>query len=487
MTNISVLKHSLRKVLREAMFNSGFAGWSSNEDGPAEVNSNVDPSVAVTDPINPNFTPQNKIEFGVAVQQMVKNLPDTDMPELFNTLKTTIDDNRKAEDEEEMKNNAKQGGTDQVEERLRKIIRQALMEAKPVDWSKLPAPTGPLPPVKKIPAGVHGGEYSRWQEKQRNDVKKYLGKNKLDEPEVVDAPESGEPSEPNLADDSQETEVPSSQPAKRRAYKTTAIGGMSDVQGASFEQIAKELGFSVAGAKQAVDKALEKAQWLAQGIEGDDLEILVLTALNDYVKYLTKSGELTPADIQLMKGHPDIVRELDGFREFLHSAIRKARKAGQRLANPLDDDSMLATNDPDDDEEDVELSPDTVRGDGLSPDTVRGHSMDVDASPATVRDAPSTVRTPPVGRAAKTSYKIYPGSKKYGGKPVVTRVKGKVYGPSGETQFKPNEQGEMSLGDDGKLSVKKPGSDHTQVWDYVEESGSPRHDALVREALRKLL
>jgi hypothetical protein len=110
---------------------------------------------------------------------------------------------------------------------------------------------------------------------------------------------------------------------------------MVDVGGASFEEIAKELDFSVAGAKQAVDKALEKAKWLAQDIAEDDLEIMVLTTMNDYVNMLAKSGELSAADVQLMKDHPDIVRELDGFREFLATAIKRMRKQGQKVEDPL--------------------------------------------------------------------------------------------------------------------------------------------------------
>lgn len=449
MAKTSVTEQALREMVREAMFNNGFSGWSSNVEGPSEVNPNVDPSAAVTDPVNPHFTPQNKTEFGIAVNQLVKNLPDSDMPELYDAVKTTIDDNEKSDDEEEMKNKVLQGGTEQVEEQVRKAIRKALSEAKPVDWSKLSTPTGPLPPVKKIPTGVHGGEYTRWQEKNKSDIKKYLGKKgDVDEPEPSladddDAPASGTPD--------------SAAPAKRKAYKTTAIGGMSDVQGASFEQIASELNFSVAGAKQAVDKALEKAQFLATGIDEDEREILVLNALNDYVKYLTKSGELSAADVQLMKDHPDIIRELDGFREFLHNSIRRARKQGQQVIDPLDDSPAGGVED---------------LGDEAAEDV---------ASSAAAPAAPAAAK------AAKSSYKIYPGSRKYGGKPVVTRVKGKVYGPSGETQFSPNEQGEMSVGTDGKLSVKKQGSDHTQTWDPVEESGSPKHDALVREALKKLV
>lgn len=370
MTKVVVTEKALREMVREAMWNTEYSGWSSNHDGPATVNSDVDPSASVTDPVNPNFTPQNKTEFGVAVNQLVKNLPDADMPELFDTVKTAIDQNEKKKDEEEMTKKAAQGGTDQVEEAVRKNIRKILAdlnprwgnisEAKPVDWSKLPPVTGPLPPVRKIPAGVHGGEFSRRIEKTKADLKKGLGKAAatidapvtaaemgVEEPPVAAGEEASEeatvnPEAPQVGDG-----VPDA-PGKRKVYKASALGTMHDVdydedlgqrKPMTFEEIAAEMGFSVAGAKQAVDKAFEKAKFLfGGGMDEDDREILILTALNDYITFLTKSGELTPADIKLMKDHPDIVRELDGFREFLHNHIRRARRADQKLYNPVKDD-----------------------------------------------------------------------------------------------------------------------------------------------------
>lgn len=360
MTRLVVTEKALRELVREAMFNKEFSGWSANEEGPASVNSIVDPSAAVTDPVNPNFTPQTKTEFGVAVNQLVKSLPDTQMSNLFKTVKSAIDKEEENKDEENMEKKAAQGGTTQVEEAVRKAVRKILMEmnprwsrtlkeAKPYDWKNAPPVTGPLPPVKKIPAGEHGGEYTRRFNKHHGDLKTMLGKDidaaaaAAPEPEEVPSEENPDavqtPGVDSVEPSAERSVEPGAEePAKRHAYKATAIGGMTDVGGASFEKIANELGFSVAGAKQAVDKALEKAQFLATQMDEDDREILVLTTMNDYIKYLTKSGELTSADVQLMKDHPDIVRELDGFREFLHNAIRRNRKVGQTLVDPLEED-----------------------------------------------------------------------------------------------------------------------------------------------------
>jgi hypothetical protein len=409
----------------------------------------------VTDPVNPNFTPQSKTEFGIAVNQLIKNLPDTDMPELYDTVKAAIKDKAKKENEENMNKKTSQSKTTQVETAVRQVVRKMLedmnprftpnlSEAKPFDWKNAPPVTGPLPPVKKIPAGIHGSEYMRRIEKNKADLKRSLGKaaTAIDAP-ITDDEFGIEPESPELT---------MSDKPKHRAYKSTALGSMSDVGGKSFEDIAKELNFSVAGAKQAVDKALEKAKFLAQNISEDDLEIMILSAINDYIKYLTKSGELTAADVQLMKDHPDIVRELDGFREFLHNYIRRARKANQRLYNPVKDDEPTSDRDlnlKDDDEE----------------------VTSTDVASATTAAAPA--RLGAAKKAGKTLYKIYKGGNRYGGAPVVTRYKGKVYAPSGETLFSPNERGVVTPSEDGKLLVKKQNNDHVQSWDPVDEGSRP--------------
>jgi hypothetical protein len=110
---------------------------------------------------------------------------------------------------------------------------------------------------------------------------------------------------------------------------------MTDVGGASFKDIAAEMGYaSESGAKQAVEKALEKARFVAT-TDPTEIEIVTLTAMNDYIETLRKSGELSAADVQLMKDHPAIVAELDGFREFLDRALKKAQKPGQQILNPV--------------------------------------------------------------------------------------------------------------------------------------------------------
>lgn len=302
-TQVTVSEEALRELVREAL-DGGHLGdlTMPEEEPPVNVNDVVDQSAAVTDPINPNFVPQTKPELDVALKQLTKDVPIDNVPKLYKAVLDVIETEDLENEEDEQMKKAAEGGTTQVEEMVRKAVRSVLDEA-------------PLPPVRKIPFGVHGTEYMNSFQHAKDSLKDRFGKE--EEPEV----------------DAEEPE--DAKPKKRGAYKATAIGNMEDVSGASFQDIAKELGFSVAGAKQAVDKALEKARFLATGIDSDDLEIMILQTMNEYIASLTKTGELSAADVQLMKDHPDIVRELDGFREFLATAIKRKRKDGQEVESPL--------------------------------------------------------------------------------------------------------------------------------------------------------
>jgi len=96
----------------------------------------------------------------------------------------------------------------------------------------------------------------------------------------------------------------------------------SNKEGASFLEIAKELNFSVAGAKQACDRALAKASYVA-GMDEADLRILVLYSVRQYIDMLASGGDLDQSEIQFLLDHPADVEALDGFREFLAKAIKR--------------------------------------------------------------------------------------------------------------------------------------------------------------------
>ena len=261
---IVVTKNAVRELLREAMMNPS-VGWQSTtdlSDSPSTVSAVVDPSAAVTDPGNLNFKPSNRKELSVAISSIIDDISDDRAENIFDAIKDAIKD---TEEDKEMKDDKK------VEETIRLAIRKMLKEAE-------------LPPVKKIPIGVHGGEYTRNLEKRKSKLRGVMDKWRDDEdaaPMVrADAPAAGR---------------------ERKNVMQTDIGG------ASFKQIAQELGYaSESGAKQAAEKAMSNVQF-ASNMDQDDLQIVVLTAMSDYIDFLNSSGELTSADVQLMKDHPDVV------------------------------------------------------------------------------------------------------------------------------------------------------------------------------------
>lgn len=284
MTKIVVSKDAVRQFIRETMMNPS-VGWSSTtelSDSPATVSAVVDPSASLTDPGNPNYKPSNRKELRASLSSLVDDLSDDEAPDVFDTIKDALE---KSKEEDDMKNDKK------VEEAIRLAVRKMLSEAE-------------LPPVKKIPMGVHGGEWMRAHEKRRKDLEKTLTGMNID------------------ADAEEMTRADA--PAAGRERKNVM---QTDVGGASFKQIAQELGYaSESGAKQAAEKAMAKVQF-ASSMDPDQLQIVVLTAMSDYIDFLNKSGELTPADVQLMKDHPNIVSELDGFREFLDKYIKREMKS----------------------------------------------------------------------------------------------------------------------------------------------------------------
>jgi hypothetical protein len=281
---IIVSEEQMRKFIRETMMNPS-VGWQSTtelSDSPASVSAVVDPSASITDPNNPNFKPSNRKELYIALSSMINTVSDDLASDTFDAMNDAI---KKEKEDKEMKSDKK------VEETIRLAIRKMLSEAE-------------LPPVKKIPMGVHGGEWMRAHEKRRKDLEKTLTGMNVD----TDAEEM------TRAD----------APAAGRERKNVM---QTDVGGASFKQIAQELGFaSESGAKQAVEKAMAKIQFVAS-MDPDHLQVVVLTAMSDYIDFLNKSGEITSADVQLMKDHPNVVAELDGFREFLDKYIKREMKS----------------------------------------------------------------------------------------------------------------------------------------------------------------
>jgi len=282
MSTIKVSEQAIRALVREALDGTGLDDTPVPDLEAVNVNPVVDPSQAVTNPNNPNYVPDSRVEFDVAIKNLVKDVPDEYVPNMYKSVVAAKDDAEKKSKEDEHMDMKKEEQARQAEALVRRAIKGILGEAPAKKTIKKPVAATPKPSIHSVdPADLEADE----EELQQG-----------------------------------------------RKFNVTA-----DVGGATFEEIAEELGFSVAGAKQAVDKAILKMRFLML-MDEDEREIMILSAMNDYIKLLTKSGELAAADVQLLKDHPEIVRTLDGFREFLHNYIRRARKDDQKLEDPLGDD-----------------------------------------------------------------------------------------------------------------------------------------------------
>lgn len=282
---VVVTEKAVREYISELMSGPGWGAERTASPSPVVTSAVVDPSAAVTDPSNVNFKPRNRAELKTAMSSVINKISDDSAADLYVAIQDVIEDKEKKEKE-----------MNKTESIIRAAVRKLLKE---VEYD----PNDPkLPPVKKIPYGVHGSEYMRNLEKRKTDLRKTLEKSTLDD---------------------EEGSAKSDEPVAGRTRKNVM---QTDVGGASFADIAKELGFATtSGAKAAVEKAMQKAKFLAS-MDPDDLEILTLTAMNDYIDVLKSTGELTGDDVKLMKDHPEIVSSLDGFREFLDKSLKKAQK-----------------------------------------------------------------------------------------------------------------------------------------------------------------
>jgi hypothetical protein len=286
---IVVTKKAVREYIREMLETPGF-GWETTGDTgnfPVEVSSVVDPSAPETDPGNPNFKPRNRMELRSVLATLVDEISDDDATNFYDTFRGVVDKNK---EEEDMKKDDKK-----VEEAVRLSIRKLLREMGPYRDTGM-SYSGPMTGTASAKEGFEECEACEGE---------------------------------GMLDDGTDCTVCKGKgmvPSKKRKNKM-----MTDVGGASFKEIAQEMGYaSESGAKQAVEKALEKARFVMTA-EPDEVQIITLTAMNDYINMLNKSGELTAADVQLMKDHPNIVAGLDGFREFLDKALKKAQKTDQKV------------------------------------------------------------------------------------------------------------------------------------------------------------
>ena len=297
MMNIFVSKKALREYIHEAMSSPG-VGWQATGDlstSPANISAVVDPSAATTDPGNPKFKPRNRVELKTALSAMIDDIADDDASNFYADMKTVIK-TKEEEGEKNVKNNNRK-----TENAVRLSVRKMLREI---------------------------GQY-------RDTGMSYSGPmtgSPAMKPGIVDCQAcDGE----GILEDGTDCTVCDGKGEVEKKGRTNAT--TNDVGGESFANIASELGYKTAsGAKQELGRALAKYKYM-WSLEPDEFEIVMLQSMNDYIEYLQDSGELTASDVQLMKDHPNIVSELDGFKEFLGKKIRNFMKqAGSTDEMPVE-------------------------------------------------------------------------------------------------------------------------------------------------------
>ncbi len=280
-----VTRSQLRELGKHLLDNEVMGDVWTPEPEIANVSAVVDPQADDTVPVNPSFVPQDKVEFEVAVRNLVRTLPNDKIPELFTTLQRAIKaSSSEANEEFAMKQDDKNAKLDKVvEEAIRRKVRQLISEIRPL-------------------ANYPGGA-GFWGEKGGDEER-----------------------DPN-------------------AKKYTIV---KDVGGDPLKPIAKATGRAVAGVKRTANVGLSKIARrdpdifnqfqsiepaIKQYISNSDLSMSdeefgelsqlktdLEMSVKNYVEHLESSGELESDDIAFLKNPENfmfIVNELPGFQDWL--------------------------------------------------------------------------------------------------------------------------------------------------------------------------
>ena len=287
---VIITKNVVREMIKRLLEGTpGGDVFEPSEEG-SNVSAGVDPSAAVTNPGDDKFRPQNKTELGVAITNITKDLPDDKANNIFQSVKSAIE----TQEKEDQKNTGS----------VSKITSSPSSSAGDKNMSK------------KNESVRLKAEYAL-----RKEIRKAL-RETYPNYEYYGSDHYGDAS----SDEDDELEQSEYGPSgKRKAYKDDAFGQIDG--GDTLELVAKELGMSIAGAKRLAGVSAQKMKSLYYDMEMNDNVILItLGAIRDYIDFLKSSGELTPADVQFLTDHPSHISELDGFREFLSPYIKKYLK-----------------------------------------------------------------------------------------------------------------------------------------------------------------
>lgn len=288
MDTIRVTKTALCEFIKEAL-NGQIEGGS--ETNPVKINNVVDQQAPITDPTDRDFIPQNQQELSSALSKLVKSIDDEDVSDVYNDIVKSFDQQKEKVD---MK---KTSVTETVvRNHIKKLIREMFDD--------------------ELDNELSGEDLTSLKKSKRA---------KREEEEDLD-------------DD--------------KLSKKKKNLSVADIEGGNLKDIAKELGGSVAGAKRVTDVALDKAKGGFELLQTDGTEIierlkeedpeigeiidqfeaeygasklaaLLALAVDNYIDDISDTGEVTDADVELLRKNPTIVADLDNFREYFHKYYLK--------------------------------------------------------------------------------------------------------------------------------------------------------------------
>jgi len=288
MDTIRVTKTALCEFIKEAL-NGQIEGGS--ETNPVKINNVVDQQAPITDPTDRDFIPQNQQELSSAISKLVKSIDDEDVSDVYNDIVKSFDQQKEKVD---MK---KTSVTETVvRNHIKKLIREMFDD--------------------ELDNELSGEDLTSLKKSKRA---------KREEEEDLD-------------DD--------------KLSKKKKNLSVADIEGGNLKDIAKELGGSVAGAKRVTDVALDKAKGGFELLQTDGTEIierlkeedpeigeiidqfeaeygasklaaLLALAVDNYIDDISDTGEVTDADVELLRKNPTIVADLDNFREYFHKYYLK--------------------------------------------------------------------------------------------------------------------------------------------------------------------
>lgn len=288
MDTIRVTKTALCEFIKEAL-NGQIEGGS--ETNPVKINNVVDQQAPITDPTDRDFIPQNQQELSSAISKLVKSIDDEDVSDVYNDIVKSFDQQKEKVD---MK---KTSVTETVvRNHIKKLIREMFDD--------------------ELDDELSGEDLTSLKKSKRA---------KREEEEDLD-------------DD--------------KLSKKKKNLSVADIEGGNLKDIAKELGGSVAGAKRVTDVALDKAKGGFELLQTDGTEIierlreedpeigeiidqfeaeygasklaaLLALAVDNYIDDISDTGEVTDADVELLRKNPTIVADLDNFREYFHKYYLK--------------------------------------------------------------------------------------------------------------------------------------------------------------------